>query len=349
MSIILNPYRYTAAEEGPDPLSMVLRFDVDAGETITIPGRNVSTYSGTVIWGDGAETSYTTYNDAGLSHQFAEAGVYDVEITGQFPAIYFNNSGTSRLALTEVVQWGEVLTESNQTRGFYGCTSLTGISWSDYMDNLLTEGTYMFYRTGSLKSLPAGMTLDALTNGYFMFSYSGLTSLPAGMTMSALTNGSFMFRAATSLTSLPAEMTLDALTNGSSMFYQTKLTSLPAGMTLDALTNGNSMFFKTYLTSLPAEMTLNAVTNGFGMFFRTSLTSLPTGMTLGALTNGASMFVDTTINTTRYSQLLVDIESENPNNSVTFHGGGSKYNAAGGVARAALVSRGWSISDGGPA
>jgi hypothetical protein len=60
------------------------------------------------------------------------------------------------------------------------------------------------------------------------------------------------------------------------------------------------------------------------------------------------MFSGCTINTTDYSRLLVDMEAANPNNSVSFNGGLSKYNTAGGTARAALVARSWNIVDGGP-
>ncbi|GAG52489.1 unnamed protein product, partial [marine sediment metagenome] len=61
------------------------------------------------------------------------------------------------------------------------------------------------------------------------------------------------------------------------------------------------------------------------------------------------MFNQVTINTTRYSQLLVDLESGNSNNSVQFDGGNSKYNATGEVARDLLtgVGRTWTITDGG--
>jgi hypothetical protein len=59
------------------------------------------------------------------------------------------------------------------------------------------------------------------------------------------------------------------------------------------------------------------------------------------------MFVNNTINTARYSQLLIDLEEFNPNNNVSFHGGNSQYNAQGQIARNALIARGWTITDGG--
>jgi hypothetical protein len=65
------------------------------------------------------------------------------------------------------------------------------------------------------------------------------------------------------------------------------------------------------------------------------------------LSNGFDMFLGSTINTERYSQLLIDLEEFNPNNNVNFHGGNSQYNAQGQIARNALIARGWTITDGG--
>jgi hypothetical protein len=133
------------------------------------------------------------------------------------------------------------------------------------------------------------------------------------------------------------------------MFYNNALTSLPAGMTLAALTNGAYMFYNNSLTSLPADMTLAALTTGNLMFQNNSLASLPTNMTLAALTNGTQMFLGNTIATSDYSQLLVNIEANNTNTGVNFHGGSSQYNATGEVARDALLARtpAWVITDGG--
>ena len=147
-------------------------------------------------------------------------------------------------------------------------------------------------------------------------------------------------------------LTIDGLylgiaTTASGDFYGCGLPSIPDSMTLASLTNGSDMFFDNSLTSLPAGMTLVSLTNGTDMFRDNSLTFLPSGMTLESLTNGTDMFVGNTINTAGYSNLLISMEANNANNNVSFHGGSSKYNSAGGVARAALVARGWTITDGG--
>ena len=80
-----------------------------------------------------------------------------------------------------------------------------------------------------------------------------------------------------------------------------------------------------------------------------SVTDIPSGVTLPNLNNGANMLTVNTINTTRYSQLLVDLENLNTNNNFSFHGGNSQYNTTGQTARNILTAspRNLTITDGG--
>jgi hypothetical protein len=161
------------------------------------------------------------------------------------------------------------------------------------------------------------------------------------------------FLGCSNLTALPDDHMVFwnmTLTIAELMFERGSLAALPANMTLAALINGSRMFINNSLTTLPDGMVLPALTNGINMFRNNSLTTLPDGMALPSLTSGGSMFQQNTINTEDYSTLLINMEDANNNNSVTFHGGDSKYNTAGGVARAALVTnQNWTITDGGPA
>ena len=255
------------------------------------------------------------------------AGTYEIYITGTFPRIYFSGGG-DRLKLLRVLDLGIYgVGATDQTSAFRGCSNLTSIAGDSTNLNLMTDGSLMFFQCTSLATLPTGMTLSSLTTGTSMFRQCTNLVLPTGMTLSSLTTGSVMFFQCTSLATLPTGMTLASLTTGTSMFWQcTNLASLPIGMTLASLTSGASMFRQC-----------------------TNLASLPSGMTLSSLTNGSNMFLSVTINTTRYSELLVDMEDLNSNNSVSFHGGNSLYNATGETARNILTggTRSWTISDGG--
>ena len=157
-----------------------------------------------------------------------------------------------------------------------------------------------------------------------------------------------LFRNCFSLTSLPEALTFDALTSSGNTFFGCSLTSLPSGMNLNNLVTSYSFFRHNNLTSIPDNMRLDNLSIAVNMFDRNSLTSLPSGMNLSNLTNGREMFFNVTINTTRYSELLVDMEDLNSNNNVDFHGGNSKYNTDGETARNLLTgSQNWNITDGG--
>ena len=94
---------------------------------ITIPTTGGG-YTYDIVWtnltnatvGDGSITGQTgDYTITGL----ANGDIYQVEIIGTFPRIYFNNTGDKDKILT-VEQWGDI-SWSNMAFAFYGCTSLT--------------------------------------------------------------------------------------------------------------------------------------------------------------------------------------------------------------------------------
>jgi len=127
-----------------------------------------------------------------------------------------------------------------------------------------------------------------------------------------------------------------------------KFVILPNTLSLLNLRNGTTTFQATDLDSLPNVMVLDNLETGYLMFFQNNLTDLPTGITLPNLSNGDRMLEGNTINTERYSKLLIDMEAGNNNTNVPFHGGGSKYNAAGETARNLLIAnQNWSFTDGG--
>jgi len=252
------------------------------------------------------------------------AGIYELRVIPKeagLDKLTFSDGGDKN-KLLKVLQWGLYgVNEPNQSNAFFGCSNLSEIAGG-------------------------GAWFEVVEIGSFMFMDNSLTSLPSDMKMPLLIVAGRMFRD-NAITSLPAGMELPLLNEGVQMFVRNNLTSLPTGMELPLLTEGISMFLGNNLTSLPSGMDLPLLTDGRFMFMDNSLTSLPTGMELPSLTNGGSMFLENTINTERYSQLLIDLEANNPNNNVAFDGGNSQYNAAGQTARNALIARGWTITDGG--
>ena len=88
-------------------------------ESITIPTAGVD-YDYSVNWGDGDIIS--GYNQNAV-HTYINAGTYTVTIIGDFPRIYFNNSGDNKDKIFSIEQWG-TNTWSSMNNAFEGCTNL---------------------------------------------------------------------------------------------------------------------------------------------------------------------------------------------------------------------------------
>lgn len=287
-------------------------------------------------WGQGAVNNDISW---GKSHELSYSG--DTEIVGGtdqrfIMVVQSDNAGTSATNQFTIPTTATGYNYNVATDDGYSATGITG-------DHTITfptgAGTHEVYITGDFPKIffaDGGDKLKLLqvTN----WGTYGITQ----------PDQNTAFRGCANLTQIAGGGAwFDVVRFGGVMFVGVSLTSLPDDMTLPILDTGNAMFNNSGLEVLPSGMELPLLTIAAGMFGNNPLTDLPTVMKLPSLTQGANMFINVTINTTRYSQLLIDLESGNANNNVPFHGGNSKYNAAGEVARDALVARGWTITDGG--
>ncbi|WP_299313151.1 BspA family leucine-rich repeat surface protein [uncultured Aquimarina sp.] len=90
-----------------------------ADNEITIPINPAYTYNYTVDWGDGSTDTGVT---AGITHIYDTSGTYTVMISGNFPAIYFNDSG-DRQKIIEILEWG-IIEWQTMENAFFGCENL---------------------------------------------------------------------------------------------------------------------------------------------------------------------------------------------------------------------------------
>ena len=99
IGVTSSPASYIKIE---GPRAYITEWQVlSAGDTITIP---TSEYSSLIVdWGDGVNETITTGSD--IAHQYADSGIYTVQITWDAGRIRFNNTGDKDRIL-DVTQWG---------------------------------------------------------------------------------------------------------------------------------------------------------------------------------------------------------------------------------------------------
>ena len=310
-------------EEAIDP-AFVMRIDTtkpgSASDTMIIP-TNGAGYDCQVEWGDGTTTTHEGTAPS-IQHTYAAAGEYDVRITGEFPRVLFNNSG-DRLKVLRVhlgdgsqsaVVWG-----TNLTSAWQGCgnnTEVTGVIPSSvtnlasaWFGNNLSEWTV---------DIPDGVT--TLLAAWFSNNLSEWTvALPSSVTtlQSAWMNNNL----SEWTVAIPSSVTTlrSAWFNNNLSEWTVAIPSSVTTLQWAWRNNGNMSIDPTFL---------NAATDA---------------------NNYIECFLATTIPTEQYSQLLANLEETNTQNDVPFHGGNSKYNAAGETARNILTTapRNWTITDGG--
>lgn len=299
----------------------ILTFDTTLGDgvdQITLLLRIGYTYDFDLNWGDGTIDNITTYNQTELTHDYATGGEKTVTITGTMQGIRFRNLG-DKDKLT-AIQFGKTGLATDQTEAFYGCSNLSSLSGNFDELNAITIGANTF-RACALTSIHDSITLPFLTDGSYMFYDNDITT---------------------------HSLVCSSLVTGTSMLGLNSLTTIET-MELGNLVHATNMFFSSNITSISGH-DLSNVEEGVGMFFNNNITAA-SGVVFSSLTDGTSLFFGSTniINTTDYSNILINTEATNTETDVPFHGGASKYNTAGGVARAALEARtpGWTITDGG--
>ncbi|WP_430815135.1 BspA family leucine-rich repeat surface protein [Carboxylicivirga sp. RSCT41] len=91
----------------------------DSDKKITIPTSDTG-YKFTIDWGDG--TVQSLRDGDVFEHTYSAAGTYTVKISGDFPVIYFNNSG-DKAKIQTIERWGDI-EWSSMAHAFNGCSNL---------------------------------------------------------------------------------------------------------------------------------------------------------------------------------------------------------------------------------
>jgi hypothetical protein len=171
-------------------------------ETITLPFTNHGTYDAVVDWGDGSTSNITAYNDAAVTHTYADAGTYTVSISGTMGGWSFNNGG-DKLKIKSIENWG-----NNEwqylARAFYGCLNLiSNASDIPILSDAVTDLNRAFANCNQFTQDFIGLNTSYVTNFSYMF-YASFGASPvfngdlSTIDTASAVNFSYMFNNANS-------------------------------------------------------------------------------------------------------------------------------------------------------
>ncbi len=340
--------------EAPGPSTFRFEVKTTGADTFQLPIYDGGVYDFHVVWGDGGEDDITAWNDAAANHSYAGAGTWNVEITGTITGWRFVGAGDKDL-IYDISEWGP-LNLGNLAWNFYSCPNLT-ISATDILDLTGTTTFYLLFRScGSLTTVPSMNSWDvsAVTNMAYMFMDAALFNQDIGSwntsavtTMQSAFEGASAFNQDIGSWNTAAVIAITNMFKDATSFNQNIGSWNVSGVPdLQYMFAGATSFNQDIGSWSPSTAT--AMINMFSG--ATSFDQDIGGWDITSALNLSNMFLNITLSTANYDALLIGWEAQAEQPNVTFHGGNSTYSAgAAATARAALVTNGWTITDGGPA
>jgi hypothetical protein len=153
--------------------------------TLPLNSSNGSTFDFVVDWGDGSTNHIASAVDPNRIHEYANVGMYEVEIVGKCEGWSFNNiPGRNKGNISKIKYWGDVgkFDGFKYLRdGFYGCNNLTDIGHGSIIDAGITDLTQLFRGCSSLNNLPDEIfynCVDVTTFNNAFTSCIALSSIP---------------------------------------------------------------------------------------------------------------------------------------------------------------------------
>ena len=218
VSIVVMPKTTLAYTAG----AFVTQWTVSANNlTITIPTNPdyAGQYSYNVDWGDSTTPDSGDTSDA--LHTYASPGVYNVTITGTFPAISFGLiSSDVASELTDILQWGTNSWQS-MNGAFVGCAGLTTLSATDTPDlSQVTDMSVMFHNDTNFNSNIDNWNVSNVTYMSSMFDTATAFNQPLNSwNVAKVTNMQGMFWSDAAFNQPLDSWKVSSVTNMSGMFF----------------------------------------------------------------------------------------------------------------------------------
>jgi hypothetical protein len=345
----------------PDAHSLVfntqgLTLTGDRKVTFQLLGANNSV---TIDWGDGTSEAYSgAAANTTISHTYAVAGLYLVQITGPFENIRFSFANSQAGDLVAVRQNSPDWTPTSLLDLYNGAALLP----NDIFDNFpatasITNWSRAFLNLSALTTFPLLNTSAATSLLDTWFDCSGLTAFPQIVTNNVTTFAGAWFNCS-SLTTFPQLDTSSGTTFQDTWLGCSSLTTFPQLDTSSGTNFQGAWFSCSSLTTFP-ELDFSSTigdagsgSNGFEGTWRScaSLADFPAGRFDNvAATNFAFAFTSCALTAQSIENILISINTANTSNGVLDLDGGTNaqkvnWTQAANDAYDALIARGWTIT-----
>ncbi|WP_109831510.1 BspA family leucine-rich repeat surface protein [Reichenbachiella versicolor] len=256
--------------------------------TITIPTNPTYTYNYTVDWGDGSDIeSY----EGDASHTYTTEGDYTVKVQGEFPAIFFNGSGSS-LFIQEVTSWGEIEWKTMQF-AFKGCTNIE-VTASDAPDlSSVSTMERMFSGAASLNQNLSSWDVSKVTNMVGTFRRAQSFNQPLDWDVSSVTDMKDMFYQASSFDQDLSGWDVSSVRNMKRMFNSaTSFNQNLSSWEVSKVTDMNSMFRGASSFNQALNWDVSNVTNMRYMFSGASMFNQPLNWDVSSVVDIRLMFYE---------------------------------------------------------
>jgi surface protein len=319
---------YVPSAAAQTPGAFVTTWDTtnagSAPDTIVIPTTGAG-YDFEVNWGDGSTSTHSGTAPV-VTHTYDTPGIKTIEITGDFPRIFFNNTGDRAKILT-VEQWGNIAW-SSMLGAFHGANNLQ-IPATDAPDlRTVTSLENMFRETESMNSNINHWDVSNVTSIRHIFSDARSFNQPLdNWDVSNVSDFRSLFRGASAFNQDISGWDTSSGTNFASVFLSNTVFNQPINTwDLSSATNLGSMF---------------RLNRGFNQSIA--------DWNIINVTNINNMFVGSVYNSDNYSDLLVGWASlPSLQSGLNLSLGGTKYQSYASTSRQLLIDTyGWNISDGG--
>ena len=369
----------------------------ETARTITLPlVQNNKAGSGndinfTIDWGDGtAVEEITAYNDADRVHIYGTNGTYTVTMTGTIQGFKFDNSG-DKTKLATITNWGTfnftnedtfygcsnlnvtatdvpIVSTTSLALAFNGCTALTSIG-GNWDVSSVTAMNYLFANCTNFNQDIGSWDVSSVTAMNNMFAdAAAFNQNISGWDVGEVTNMKSMFWGATAFNNGGVALTesgnnwdMAKVENCENMLRSaTSFNQDISDWTVSAVTNMKRMFHtSTAFNQNIGSWNTSSVTNMYEMLanianFNQDISSWD----VNQVSNFTNFLVNNAaLTTANYNKLLHHWHSDDPTDSLSFHGGDATTDSSSGgvdgtAARAALVlatgsgGDGWTITDG---